>query len=260
MQWDIPVIGIQLDIDGELSDETRINPNRFLDAMARKVPVFTAPPAPETFYWTYSDAVNKGASAIISVHIASNLSKTYDAAVEAAKRIPIPVHVIDSKTAGSQLGLAVLAAARVAQAGGGAQRVLTTLNKRLADSKELFYVDTLEFLRRGGRIGRAAAFLGSTFHIKPILTVRDGVIEPIERIRGRAKAVERIKGLAIEHAAGRVCDVSVEYVDDSSTANAILKELQSILPPGGDFHLLPASVVLAAHVGPGAFAIGIAPK
>ena len=115
----------------------------------------------------------------------------------------MPVHVVDSGTTGMSLGYAVLAAARVAGAGGGPRRVMDALARRLEGSAELIYVDTLEYLRKGGRIGAAAAFLGSALSLKPLLTMKGGQVAPLDRVLGTERALRRLVEQAVRKADGK---------------------------------------------------------
>ena len=122
----------------------------------------------------------------MSVHISSEMSGTCQSARLAAEQAPIPVEVVDSRSLGMAMGFGVLSAAEAAADGLSAAEVAEVARVRAVGAKVAF-VDTLEYLRRGGRIGSASALLGSAFAIKPILTLLDGAIRPLERFGHRAE-------------------------------------------------------------------------
>src|SRR5690606_13842256 len=115
--------------------------------------------------------------------------------------VAVPVHVVDTRSASLGIGLLAIEAARMARAGAAAADIVQRLEELVARQRVLFVVDTLEFLQRNGRIGRAQAFVGGLLNIKPLLTIDDGVVAPLERARGRAKARARLVELVAEGAA-----------------------------------------------------------
>src|SRR5690606_21021825 len=131
----------------------------------------------------YERAAAEGATQIVSIHLSGELSGTFESAQLAAREASVPVIAVDSRQVGIGTGFAVLAAADARDAGGDAEAVAEAARSRAASTTSLFYVDTLEYLRRGGRIGAAAALLGSALAVKPILRVEDGRVGPFERVR-----------------------------------------------------------------------------
>src|SRR5437763_14106309 len=131
-QWGIGVVPIQIKIGETVANENRVPRGVLIDALRRHQAVSTAAPDPAAFYQAFQQAAGHGADEIVSVHISAGQSETYQSALRAAARSGIPVHVIDSRTTGMSLGYAVLAAARVAGAGGGPRRVLDSLARRLS--------------------------------------------------------------------------------------------------------------------------------
>ena len=162
------------------------------EALRRFVPVTTSRPAPAEFLQVYEELAAAGADSIVSVHISADMSATVQGAQLAAAQSPVPVTVVDSRVLGAAMGYAVLSAAAAAGAGADAETVAAVARSRAHDATVVFYVHTLEHLRRGGRIGRAAALVGSALAIKPLLTLRDGEVHPEERVRTRAKALARL--------------------------------------------------------------------
>jgi DegV family protein with EDD domain len=201
---------------------------------------------------------------IVSIHISAGISGTYEAAMQARQRLIDEdrggerVHVYDSRTGAGGMGLVAIAAARAAAAGDDAGAVVERAEGARQALRMWFAVETLEYLRRGGRIGAARALLGSTLKIKPILTLEDE-ITPVERVRTRKRALERLVEYGRElHADGADAWV-VQHVQDPDTAARLTEECRGI------FGCEPAFVseigpVLGAHVGPGLIGIGGVPR
>jgi DegV family protein with EDD domain len=131
--------------------------------------------------------------------------------------------------------------------------------RRCLASKEFFYVDTLEYLRRGGRIGTATALLGNAFSIKPILTVQDGEIAPLAKIRGSQRALDKLLDLAVQHAGEQEVDIAVSGVTPSAREMTLVQQLRNRIPTLNDIMLTHIGTALTAHVGPGTLGITVAP-
>ncbi|MFF0148690.1 DegV family protein with EDD domain [Amycolatopsis sulphurea] len=256
-QWGIGVVQVQLHVGDQTDDEHRFDRNGLVEAMRTGTPVSTSPPDPGAFFWTYQDAVAAGASAVVSLHISGRLSDTVLAAREAAQQIRVPVHILDSGTSSMSLGFAVVSAARVAGAGGQLARVLDAAERRVRGSTELIYVDTLEYLRRSGRIGAAQSLLGSAFSIKPLLTVRNGEVSPLARVPGARRALGRLVDLAANAAGDQQVDLAVTRF--GSDEREVVRRLKERIPNIGDLLVGDASTVIGAHIGPGALSITVSP-
>ena len=224
--------------------------------------VTTSRPTPQVFAETYQRLADEGASAVVSIHLSSQMSGTVEAARLAASEAPIPVEVVDSETLGMAMGYAVIAAAEAAAGGAHVTAVLDVVRSRLQPSGVLFYVDTLEHLRRGGRIGAASALLGSALAIKPILAVRGGRIVPVEKVRTSARAVARIEAMVVEQVeqGGVVVDIAVHHLDARARAEQIASELRTMVPGSPDVLVVELGAVVGAHVGPGTVAIAVSPR
>jgi DegV family protein with EDD domain len=253
------VVPIQIKIGQQVVTENRVPRPALINALERNLAVSTAAPDPAHLHWTYQQAAALGADEIVSVHISADQSDTYQQARYAAAGSRVPVHVIDSRTTGMSLGYAVLAAARVAGAGGGPRRVLDALARRLTGSCELIYVDTLEYLRRGGRIGGAAAMLGSALSMKPLLTMEDGIVAPLDRVLGSERALRRMVDTAVRRASNRTVDIAIEHFGASARAAKVLHRLQPRLHHVRELTLTEVSSAIGVHVGPGAVGISISP-
>ncbi len=241
-------------------DEDVLDPAIVLDAFERRIPVATAPPEPPAFFWAYQDAIAAGADLIVSIHISEKLSQTAEAARTAAQQIPVPVHVVDGRSVAMATGYVVVAAAEAIRAGADLREVAAIVERRRVASKPLFYVDTLEYLRRGGRIGKAAALLGTALEIKPLLTVEDGQIAPLTRVRKSDRAISRLEELALDTAAGAPVDVAIHHVAAPEAAEALARRLRGKFPSVGRWCVNPVSWVLGVHCGPGMLGVVVSKR
>ncbi|WP_158843316.1 DegV family protein [Saccharothrix deserti] len=255
----VTVAQVQVRIGDWVDDEVRVPVPKLVDALRGQLDVTTSPPDPGAFFWAYADAAAAGADAIVSLHVSTGLSQTVEAARQAAAQVQVPVHVVDTQTCGMSLGYAVVAAATAAGAGGDANRVLSAAQHILRRSTELIYVDTLEYLQRGGRIGRAAALLGSALSMKPLLTVTDGQIAPLDRALGAERAVRKLIDIAVKRAGREPVDIAVEHFDAAERAGNVLEQLRAKLPNVRRFLVTQVSSAIGAHVGPGALGVTVSP-
>ena len=230
------------------------------EALESFVPVSTSRPTPEAFGRAYERAAAQGASEIVSVHLSSKVSGTFDSALLAAKSASIPVTCVDTRQVGIATGFAALQAARVRDDGGSTADVAETARFCGEGSTSLFYVDTLEYLRRGGRVGAAAALIGSALAVKPILTVSDGVISPLEKVRTSNKALARLEVLAIECAAAFKTgyDIGVQHLANGYVAQSVAGRLSTTLSRD-DIAVHEVGASIGAHVGPGMVSVTLTP-
>lgn len=232
------------------AEGAEVSPQDVASALAeRRLSVSTSRPTPGEFAAAYRAA---GSSRIVSVHLSSELSGTYDAAVLAAAEVEadgIEVLVVDSRTIAMGLGFVVLAAASAAASGAAAAEVAAAA--RAVETDVLFYVDTLEHLRRGGRIGAAAALLGTALAVKPLLHVTGGKIAPLEKVRTASKALARLEQLAVDRAGDGSVDVAVHHLAAASKAEELAERLRARLPQVGTLLVSEVGAVVGAHVGPG---------
>jgi DegV family protein with EDD domain len=202
----------------------------------------------------------RGAREIVSIHVSGQLSNTCAIARQAAEQAQVPVHVIDSGTIGMSLGYAVLAAARVARAGGVLKQITTMADVRIRRSTELFHVDTLDYLRRGGRIGGAAHLIGTALSVKPMLTVRRGEIVQVDRTMGGERALRKLVERAVKIAGNRTVDVAVQHVGADDRVAGIVGAMRERLPNVAELMPVDVTSIVAAHVGPGAIGISLSPS
>ena len=258
-EWNIGVVDVQLRVGERIDDERRFSRDEIFESLQAGEHIQTSPPEPGALFWAYQEAVGAGADAIVSLHISGKLSATAESARQACQQIRVPVYVIDTETTGMSLGFAALTAARAAAAGADARRVVAAAQQRYTESSELIYVDTLEYLRRGGRIGGAAAMLGTAFSVKPLITVTDGEVAPLARVPGTRRALAKLVDLAVERAGGRAVDVAIASASMGPRELSLQRDLKERLAAPRQIVLAPASTVIGAHVGPGALGITIAP-
>ncbi|MDN4174383.1 DegV family protein [Nocardioides sp. SOB77] len=261
----IVVVPLQVVIGAEVHDEGEggATPEMVAAALKSFTPVSTSRPSPAAMTEVYERAVAEGATEIVSVHISGDMSGTFESAQLAARSASVPVVAVDSRQVGVATGYAALAAADVAAAGGTAAEAAAAAAARAEVSSSLFYVDTLEYLRRGGRIGAAAALLGGALAVKPLLTIAEGRVESLERVRTSARAISRLEELAVEAAGDRPVDVCVAHLASADRAGALAGRLGERLAEqldGRDVWCGELGAVLGAHVGPGMLAVCVAPR
>jgi DegV family protein with EDD domain len=220
--------------------------------VGRRVSVTTSRPAPAEFAAVYQRLLDDGADGVVSVHLSAKLSGTYDAAVLAAADFDGKVEVVDSRSAGMGLGFAALSAAAAASADGDLAGVRDAATGCIGRTTVLFYVDSLEYLRRGGRIGAASALLGTALSVKPILHVVDGGIVVKDKVRTASRALARMVDLAIEAAGGEPVEIAVHHLNAATRAEEILATIQARLGDSvKDSYVTEIGAAVAAHVGPG---------
>jgi DegV family protein with EDD domain len=222
--------------------------------------VSTSRPTPGDFVAVYRAALDAGVERIVSIHLSGELSSTVDAARLAASQVGEHlITVVDSRSAAMGCGFAVLAAARSAAAGADARAVAATARRTAHETATFFVVDTLEHLRRGGRIGAAAAILGSALAVKPVLHVKDGQVVALEKVRTTARANSRLVQRAVEAAGDGPVSVAVHHLDAHERADRLAAELRERLPALRELHVSELGAAIGAHVGPGAVGVVVAP-
>lgn len=228
-------------------------------ALAQGHEVRTSRPAPGRFEAAYRELADAGCTSVVSVHLSGHLSGTVDSARLAARSAPLPVEVIDSATAAMGMGFAVASAAECARSGAGREEVAGAARAVCADSTILFYVPSLDQLRRGGRIGAAAGWLGTLFAVKPILVIRDGKVLPLERVRTAPKALARLAELVQQEIAGRTGKIraAVHHFGNASEAERLARIIGADAPQV-EILICPLPAVLAAHAGLGVLAVAVA--
>ncbi|WP_137233411.1 DegV family protein [Streptomyces sp. BPSDS2] len=237
--------------DRALEEGTEISARSLALALQKRHSVTTSRPSPEVFAEAYRAAAASGADAVVSLHLSAEFSGTYDAALIAAKDAPVPVRVVDTGMVAMALGFCALAAAETAEAGGGPDEAVTAAEKRAAGTSAYFYVDTLDYLRRGGRIGTAQALLGSALAVKPILELDGGRIEMLEKVRTASKAIARLEEIVADRAGTAPVDIAVHHLAAPERAERLAERLRERVPGLVDLHVSEVGAVIGAHTGPG---------
>ncbi len=240
--------------------------------------VTTSGPAPGEFEQFYREvARQREATHIVSVHLSGRISRTVESAQLAGAAVAdeVSVTVVDSRTLGLAMGYAVCKAAGLAAEGMAPATIADAIEEHCRACSAYFYVDTLEYLRRGGRIGAASALLGSALAIKPLLTVADGEVQPWERVRTRNRAMARLQAQTMDHVAallreGSAVRVGVHHCDCEDRAlefvAGIRKACGEAVRQGDAAGVVSVSVdmvelgaVTSVHTGPGTLAVVISP-
>ena len=254
----ITVVPLTLTFEGRsLLDGVDIRPSEFY----RRLPTATthpttSQPPPARFAETYTSLLQDHAH-VVSIHISEQLSGTYQSARQGAELTdPERVHVVDSQVVSMSLGLISLAASQLAAQGADAPAIVDRITEMRSKVQTYFSVATLEYLRRGGRIGHASALLGSVLQVKPVLSIRDGLVTPLERVRTFDRALSRVVELAraVDSGAG-ICAI-VGHADAEADAERVSRELE---PYAETLLVQPLGPVVGAHAGPGVVGVGCYP-
>ncbi|MEI6372912.1 MAG: DegV family protein [Actinomycetes bacterium] len=255
----ISVVPLTVIVRGEPHDEGAPGLLALMaEAMRAGETVTTSHPGPGAFLERYQQLAQAGADEIVSIHLSSQLSGACNSARLAALDSPVRVRVVDSRSVAMGLGFPVLAAAEVAAAGGSADEVAARAEEIAGGVAVWFFVDDLDVLRRGGRIGAARALWGNALAIKPVLTITGGEVAPFEKVRTTARAVARLEDLAVERSVFEATQIAVHHVDALDRAVVLAARLRDRLPSTSvEVSELPA--VIAAHSGPGTLAVVVAP-
>lgn len=219
----------------------------------------TSQVTPAAFLTLYEDLLRHGFD-IISVHISQKLSGTMDSAIQAKAQLPgARIELVDSKSTSMAMGFQVLSVARAAALGASLNECLAVAEKARDHTGVLFTAATLEFLHRGGRIGGGAKFLGTALNLKPILEVRDGRVEAVERVRNINKALDRMLELALRRMDKRTpIRIATIHANDPENAQMLLEKArkQFNISEVSETYVAEVSPVIGTHTGPGT--VGIA--
>ncbi len=253
--WRVVPLYVNFGADS-LRDGVDIDPAEFY-ARLRNSPVFptTSQPTPGDFLACYQDL--RAYERIFSLQVSARVSGTFASAEAAAAELGHGiVRPIDTETASASIAMLALAIQRRLERGTSDEEVDALVERYRRERGLMFTVDTLEFLQRGGRIGKAAAFAGTLLHVKPILSIRDGEVEPVKRVRGERKAfAELAKALETETADDPACRLAVAHAAAPERA-AELETLVRERRPHADLELVVTlGAVIGAHAGPGTLAL-----
>jgi DegV family protein with EDD domain len=261
----VRVIPLHVHLGGvDYLDGIDLGPAELAAAMTAHVPVSTSRPSPAEIAAVYRQALDAGAAAVLGVHLSRDLSATWEAARLAAEELggPRVVRIVDSRSVAMGLGFAVLAAARAARAGDRLDAVERVAVAAAARTRMFFSVPTLEYLRRGGRIGPATALVGTALAVKPVLHVADGRIAPMEKVRTSSRALARLVELAaqaVQASGGGTASIAVHHLAAPERAAELASRLRQRLPRLTECVTCELGAVLGAHTGPGAFGVVVSP-
>lgn len=244
----VVVVPTRLHLDGEvLRDGIDITAPEYYTRLPHlRTPPHTEPPSPQEFYHAYQAAFRQGASAVVSLHISGHLSATVRNAMAARDHLfPAPITVIDTQQVGIGMWPAVIHAAQLAHAGAPPRVIYDTVTSILARTRMYGVVESLEQLRRNGRIGRAQELLGTLLDTHPIITVNQGEVTPVETVRPRARALLRLRELV--QAAG-----TLEILLVCGTSNESISQIESTLAADypGAIHKTWLGPAIGVHTGP----------
>lgn len=261
----ITVVPLQVVIGSQVHDEGAegATPQAVAEALKAFVPVSTSRPNPAAMLEVYEALAADGVESVVAVHLSGEMSGTFESAQLAARQASIPVVPVDSRQVGAATGYAALAAQDVIDAGGDPEAAAAAARSRAAASKSYFYVDTLEYLRRGGRIGAAAAVLGGALSVKPLLEIREGRVESLEKVRTGSRALARLEDLLVTAAGDGPVDVNISHLanpDRAAELAARVAERLAVNLEGREVECDELGAVLGAHVGPGMVAGVLAPR
>jgi len=257
-EYDISSIPLKV-IFGEESfrDNIDIQPQEFYEKLVTYDGIpHTSQPSPGEFCDLYKEITAEG-TAVISIHISSHMSGTVQSARLAASMLEnSDITVIDSKLVAYALGCVVVAAAKAANAGKSKVEIMELIQRMIGQVNTYFVVDTLEYLAKNGRIGKATSFLGSMLNIKPVLTIEDGLIAPFEKVRSKSKALElQIK--SVKNYAAKYGELScfVFHSNCYDEAENFKQKLMQELNCEEVFLMGNIGAVIGTHVGPGTIVV-----
>ena len=260
LKYDISVISLGVHINNRILREVDIESETFYKEMA-KSPDFptSSQPTPSEMYDTFENIISQGHS-IVAIFLSSEMSGTYGSAHSTKEMIlekypHASITIIDSRTNCMQLGFITLEAAKAAAEGKTLDEIIAQANHVIHHSRFLFTPDTLTYLKKGGRIGGAAALLGTLLQIKPILTVKDGQTSVFTKVRTKKKAIDAlIQGFMDDLSHGELGDVIVHHINCNEEGLALAESLEAKI--GRKVQVQSIGPVIGLHVGPGS--IGIA--
>ena len=258
-ELDITIVPLKVIFGSEeYRDGVDISADEFFKRLTTKGSVLpkTSQPSIGEFIEVY-ERLGQDADGIVSIHVSSKVSGTYNAAVQAAQqaKVSCPIEVIDSLQASMGQGMVAIAAAKPAKQGAGLEEVVRVTRSAVGRCHILGLLDTLEYLEKGGRIGKARAVLGTLLKIKPLLTIRDGEAQELAKERTKARGLARLQQIARDFAP--LEELCVLYTTNAEDADMLLENLKDLLPEGKEPFLGRMGPVFGTYVGPGCVGIGL---
>ena len=253
----IEVVPLNVHFANEVfKDGTEITPDQFFEKLI-KGPIHptTSQPSIGEFIDLYKKIAQKG-DEIVSIHISQILSGTYNSALQASKNLEgeINIHVVDSEQVSMSLGFSTIAAAQTANQGGSVEEVISAAESTADRSRFVVLLDTLEYLAKGGRIGKAQSLLGGLLKIRPILTVENGEIAPYGKARSRKAGLSKLEQAI--RSFGDIEEIYVMYSTDTKDAEIVAEKVSDLLPTGKTPMVIRVGPVIGTHAGPNLVALG----
>ncbi|MFC1861532.1 DegV family protein [Chloroflexota bacterium] len=259
-ELDITVVPVYLRFGNEVyRDRVDISEDDFYERLLHDpIHPSTTQPTPQDFTSVYNKLSGE-ADGIISIHISSKLSGTYNSAVQGEKMTSkeCPIEIIDTQTVSIALGLIVIKASKMAKSGMSLQQIVDELGKNTHNVHILMLFDTLKYLAKGGRIGKAKALLGSVLNVKPVLGIKDGELVPVSQVRIRAKGIDKLFDFVKN--ATDIQDLAVVHSTTPDEAQAMVESMSSIFSKERTV-LARLGPALGVHGGPGVLAIALREK
>ncbi|MHB8781751.1 MAG: DegV family protein [Candidatus Geothermincolia bacterium] len=261
-EYDIKVLPLKLMFEDEtFLDGVNLSDRDFLRKLetSPKLPT-TSQPTPGEFMQAYED-MGKKYDHILSVHISSRISGTIESAMAAARNLKdLKIDIIDSKVTSISLLILVQRLAKAVREGLNVDAVMELSRKVISHLDLYLTVDTLEYLHKGGRIGAAQNLVGSVLKLRPVLFYQEGIVDALEKVRGRQKSLQRLVELAAEKLKGVKTQLGIAYFQDKAAAEEVRDmALKSLNVDPADVLMNRTSAVVAAHASPGAVGIGFFP-
>lgn len=255
---DVKVVPLNVHFDAEVfKDGVTLGADEFFDRLINgNVIPKTSQPSIGEFAEAFKEVAPE-ADGIVSIHISSKVSGTYNAAVQGKEEagVSCPIEVIDTYQASMGIGVVVIKAAKAAQAGASFEEVAEIAKSASGQCQCFVLLDTLEYLQKGGRIGKAKAIIGSLLRVRPMIIVRDGEAHELGKERTRNKGLARLIRTAREFAP--IEELSVIYSTDPDDAHSVANDLRDLLPDGKEPIITRFGPVLGTYVGPKAVGIGL---
>ncbi|MBG9793940.1 hypothetical protein ABD76_16130 [Paenibacillus dendritiformis] len=258
-RYGIEMIPLKVHFGNDMyQDAVTISAERFYQLLveAKRLPT-TSQPSPIEFLEVFKRLNAEHDTQIISIHLSAAFSGTYQSAVLAKNMMEeeVDITIVDSKSASYGFGLIVVEAAKMAEAGRSKEEILAMIERYQRERKLFFLVDTLEYLQKGGRIGKAAAMFGTLLNIKPILSIDDeGEVYAVEKVRGHKKAAARILEMLKQEFEGRPVHAVMGYTSNPSAADDLAAAIQNTLDVRSMDYTIVGSVI-GTHVGTGVAAV-----
>ena len=261
-QWDITVVPCYVHFNEEIyKDGIDLGPDEFYSRLVSSTALpTTAQPSVNDFVQVYRPLLDEGHD-VVSIHLSAKFSGTMNSAIQARdsllssqERKQGRIEIIDSQMTSMGLGLIVLDTARVIKSNASCDEVLEKVRSCMARTHCYFLLDTLEYLKRGGRIGKASAFLGSLLNIKPILTIKEGEAHPFERSRTRQRGLQRL--VEVISGLGPAEQMGILHSTTEEEAEALKQRLGSLVPDGNVI-VSRFGPVIGTYLGPGALGVSL---